>query len=105
MNREVKFNAVRVGEITVNLLADPKEVRVKAAFVDTERGDTYGWSMRSGWSEQTEQKFRAFIGALEAELEGVVFANEGGVRVEPGRIASPPVGGLGEHLGEPVPQG
>lgn len=108
--RTVKFDAIRVAEITVNVLETPAVISAKAAFVSTKTGATHGWTTCKSWSDETIAKLRELKDSMERDLANTHF--------EDGASSSSPTTssgglresfqGLGEHLGtseEPVPQG
>lgn len=107
--RTVKFDGIRVAEITVSLLEAPAVISAKAAFVNTKTGTTHGWTTCKSWSKETVEKLKELRDAMERDLAATHF--------EDGAITSSPTTasggvrdafqGLGEHLGaaeEPVPQ-
>lgn len=107
--RSAKFNAIRVAEVTLNLVEATASITAKAAFVDTVSGQTHGWTTGRSWSEETMAKVRELRESMERDLERLHFddgasspttTSGGGLRDG--------FKGLGEELGaveEPVPQG
>lgn len=108
--RTVKFDGIRVAEITVNFLEVSASVSAKAAFVNTKTGATHGWTTGKRWSDETMAKLVELREMMERDLAAIHF--------EDGSSSSSPTTssgglrdgfqGLGEHLGgteEGVPQG
>jgi hypothetical protein len=97
-----KFDGIALGEFSVNFLGPTLKMSAKAAFVGTESGATYGWTSNEQWSPETIAKLRDLQTAMEADLARIHF----GATAETQQSAAPyigqvpPVGGLGEHLGE-----
>jgi hypothetical protein len=114
--RTVLFNHIAVGELSVNFIKGPTaEIKVKAAFVNTENGKTYGWTEGAPWSKETIERLAELRHCMERDLAAVHFADaaEGspGTSIAGGSMADAPKG-LGERLGstgggsgEEVPQG
>lgn len=108
--RSVKFDAIRIAEVTINLVEQQPSMTAKAAFVNTTSGHTHGWTNGRSWSEETLAKLRELKESMERDLEKQHFDD---LSHTPGTTTSGSVTregfhGLGEHLGtttEPVPQG
>lgn len=106
----VKFDAVRIAEITVNLLEAPASISAKAAFVNTKTGATHGWTTGRRWTEATMEKLRELRESMERDLTAQHFDDGAttGVTTTSGGSPADALQGLGEHLGtgaESVPQG
>lgn len=96
-----KFNAIALGEFTVNFLGPTTKVSAKAAFVGTQTGHTHGWTNNEQWSPETMSKLGELRALMEADLAKIHFSDgrdltEGGP-VFGGQV---PAGGLAEHLSE-----
>lgn len=106
----VKFDTIRVAEITVNFLEATPAVTAKAAFVNTKTGATHGWTTGKRWSEETMIALAALRESMERDLVGQHF-DDGSVSSSATTSSGSPrdaFQGLGEHLGtaaDPVPQG
>ncbi len=108
--RTVKFNAVRVAEITITVIETPSVISAKAAFVNTETGNTHGWTTCKSWSADTLEKLRELREFMERDIAAIHFTDGA---IGPGATTSgggirETFKGLGEHLGtsdDPVPQG
>jgi len=98
--RTVKFDAIRIGELSVNFMTPPVSLSAKAAFVCTKTGATHGWTHGGNWSKETIEKLHALRESMENDLASTHFEDAFGVTTYDGM---PPVSGLGEHLGS-VPQ-
>lgn len=108
--RTVKFNAVRVAEITVSVIETPSVISAKAAFVNTETGNTHGWTNCKSWSPETLEKLRELRECMERDISAIHFVDGaiGPAATTSGGGIRESFKGLGEHLGssdEPVPQG
>lgn len=107
--REVKFNAIRVAEITLNVAEATSSITAKAAFVNTTTGQTHGWTTGRSWSEETLQKVRELREAMERDLERLHFEDgASSPTTTSGGGLRDGFKGLGEELGavdETVPQG
>ena len=107
--RTVKFDTIRVAEITVSFLESPAVVTAKAAFVNTKSGATHGWTTGKRWSDETMAKLVELRELMERDLSVTHF--EDGATSSPttsGGSVREAFQGLGEHLGtseEGVPQG
>lgn len=110
MPRAVKFDAIRVGKITVDLLTEAAaKVEVTAAFVNTQTGTTHGFTTGRQWSADTIEKLKELRTLMERDLEALHFEGEpGSTPTTGGGGLRDSFKGLGEHLGsteEGVPQG
>ncbi len=90
-----KIDALTCGEITINLMASPKALHVKAAFVNSETGATHGWTTGSAWSEVVWTRVTELCEALEDELAKLHFSSH-----EAASTAAL-AGGIGEDLESP----
>lgn len=109
--RAVLFNAVALGELTVDFTAGPSlRMQAKAAFINTENGKTHGWTTCSQWSKETVEKLAELRAAMENDIASMHFADATmatGTSTGGGSLADT-AKGLGERLGaveEGVPQG
>lgn len=95
-----RFNALALGEVTVNFMGATLTMKCKAAFVDQETGNTHAWTTSEGpWSEGTVETLRELRMRMEEDLGAIHF--EGGTVSPTARpTAGPPTGGIGEHLSE-----
>lgn len=111
--REVNFNGIAVGDLTVNFLDTPAKVVVKAAFINTKTGATHGWTTCQQWSNETMAKLKELRECLEQDLSVVHFADSSSnSAVVPATAKNGNIKegfkGLGEALGsagDDVPQG
>lgn len=101
--RTVKFNRIRVGEISVNYLNTPgaASMEAKAAFVSSTEGATHGWTTCTQWSRPVLEKLEELRALMESELERIHFAD--GSDTADGTSGPSIPKGLGESLGS-VPQ-
>lgn len=110
--RPAKFNAVSVGEISVNFIEQPSKVLVKGAFINTENGQTHGWTTCSQWSPDTVEKLRELRMLMERDMAELHFADfssavVGHSSTTGGGLINALPQGLGEALGsvgDGVPQ-
>jgi len=111
--RDANFNALALGELSVNFLEAPAKVTAKAAFINTQTGQTHGWTTCHQWSPDTIEKLRELRMLMERDLGALHFADDaGGVASSTTTTRGGALGksfqGLGEKLGsveEEVPQG
>jgi len=100
MSRLVKFDAVRVGELSVNFMSPSPALTAKAAFVSNQNGATYGWTTGGNWSQETLARLALLRESMEEDLEKAYF--DDGTGVSPTSSNLVPMG-LGEYFGG-VPQ-
>jgi hypothetical protein len=93
-----KFDAIAVGEFTVNFLGPTTKVTAKAAFVATESGFTHGWTTNESWSPETIQKLRELRQAMETDLARIHFGADAAMPGQEGLQV--PTAGLAEFLNE-----
>ena len=91
-----KFDALAIGELTVNFLGPTTKVVAKAAFVASETGHTHGWTTNESWSPETIQKLRELRQAMEMDLAKIHFGD--GVSAIATEGLQVPAAGLGEFL-------
>lgn len=106
----VKFDSIRVAEVSVSFLEATPAVTAKAAFVNTKSGATHGWTTGKRWSDETMAKLAELRAAMEKDLADQHFDDGSSVSspTTSGGGLRETFQGLGEHLGtsgEPVPQG
>lgn len=97
-----KFDGIAIGEFSVNFLGATVKMNAKAAFVGSESGATYGWTSNEQWSPETIAKLRDLQAAMEADLARIHFSATAELQqaAAPYIGQVPPMGGLGEHLGD-----
>ena len=100
MNRLVKFDAIRVGELSANFINANTSLTAKAAFVNTQSGSTHGWTNGGNWSQETFNRLQLLRESMEQDLEAVHFDDVSGAPLACSNTANT---GLGEFLGS-VPQ-
>lgn len=108
--REVKFNGIAVGEISINFMENPAKVVAKAAFINTNTGQTHGFTTCHQWSPEVIEKLRELRVLMERDVSALHFEDVGGT----GTTTTTGSGGmqqgfvgLGEKLGasdDGVPQ-
>lgn len=110
--RRVKFDAIRVGELTVNFMEAPAVVSAKAAFVSQRSGTTHGWTTCRQFSPDTIEKLRELRLLMERDIGRIHFTDDDEALSETtttdGGGKGQPSQGLGEYFGpgeDPVPQG
>lgn len=105
-----RFNGLAIGEISINYLSnitarkegDPPVLTVKAAFVNSEKGTTHGWTQGGGkhggpqWSKAVVQKAEELRELLETELAQLHFDSVGSM-ADRGDAIEPDDRGLAEH--------
>ncbi len=100
---------VVVASIDMNFLETTARIEAQAALVNPKTGGTIGWMKERNWSPTTMEKVRELRDAMEADLAKNLFEETTGdafpvTQDAPRDVAtgagSPPVGGIGEHLGE-----
>jgi len=105
-----KTTGIVVGEFTVSFLEPTAKLEAQVAFVDTTRGNTYGWTKERNWSAETMGKLKELRDAMETDIARNFFtegadAPVGSARQDTASGVGPPpaekVGGLSEWLGEP----
>lgn len=93
----IVFDGIAITTIEADILK--KSLTARAAFVDTSRGTTHGWTEGNGtiWSEETKKLFVELVGSMERDLGNLHFTStptshsrKTGIEVGPG--------GLSEHL-------
>ena len=101
----LRADGLAVARITVDFLVNPVKVHALAALIHTEGGQTLGWSEgeASTWSPETMKKLQELRDAMEGDLAGRLFhERQDGSAVTDTAPSGMNLGGLGEHLGEPV---
>ena len=94
-----KFDGLAAAEITINLLANPFQMSVKAAYVDNKTGSTCGWVEGRHWSAETVTKLNELRVALEKDLATMLFVGGTEQLATPSAPTTPALSsGLGEHL-------
>jgi hypothetical protein len=70
-----KFDAIFLGEVTLNVLAFPDvHLSVTAGYIDSKSGRRYGSMTKlGGWSPETLRKLNDFLEALEVDVAAEVF--------------------------------
>jgi hypothetical protein len=100
-----RFDALAVGEVTINLLGPTINMTAKAAFIDSVTGSTCGWTNNTQWSHETIAKMKELTLLLERDIAHNHFSGSSEVAASPvphaPNVAST---GLGEHLGDEPPQ-
>lgn len=90
----IVFDGIAITSIEGDILKH--SLTARAAFVDTRRGTTHGWTEGNGtiWSEQTKALFKELVSSMEDDMGKLHFVSS------PNRVVGSPasVGGLGEHL-------
>lgn len=108
--REVKFNGIAIGELSVNYMENPAKVVAKAAFINTQTGQTHGFTTCHQWSPEVIEKLRELRVLMERDVSALHFVDVGGTA---GTTTTGSGGmqqgfaGLGEKLGaadDGVPQ-
>jgi hypothetical protein len=96
-----KFDGIAVLELSAGL-SDPNRAKLqgKAAYVNTVTGQTHGWTSGGpgNWSKETMDLLDALRGSMEKDLANRDFDS---VQTE---MDFGEIGGLGEHVGDGVPQ-
>lgn len=106
--RSVKFDGIRVAELSVSFMEASALLTAKAAFVNTRTGDTHGWTTGRRWSAATLEKLSELRASMERDLEGMHF-EDGALTPVAGNEGLPAAfKGLGERYtgaGDEVQQG
>jgi len=102
----LKADSLVVARIEVDFLLNPVKVHALVTFVDTEGGQTLGYSNGESamWSQATMRKVQELRDAMEQDFAERLFTERQhvasiGTTAGAGGLA---VSGLGEHLGEGV---
>lgn len=74
-DERAKFNAVDLGEITINLLSAHPSVSAKYAFMNTDTGVRYGAGTRMEWGPTVVEKLQELFNAMEQEICVHVFGD------------------------------
>jgi hypothetical protein len=102
-----KFDGLAVAKISIDYLKTPIEIDVQAAFMNTETGDTHGWTRGTvAWSDETRGLLNALRVAMERDLAArhlsgadggapVAAATYTGTSRQPSGL-SEPLGALGD---------
>lgn len=105
-----KFTGIVLGQLTVDKLSKPTiQITAKAAFIDPNTGNTYGWTTAEGalWSKETLEQLNSLLVSMEQDIARVHFGDggyEAPAAVAPAAPATPKAsGGLGEHVGSDPP--
>lgn len=102
----LKFNSIAVSELNADFMKATIVLKAVAAFVDSETGETHGWSRGDGtvWSKDTLKKLQELRSAMERDLGRIHFTEDSvasnGEDKKPG-LNFPK--GIGEHLGSEAP--
>lgn len=98
-----KFDGISLGEAAFSFLGSTVHLEGKAAFVNTQTGDTHGWTKNEQWSPATIEKLAELRALMELDLGKLHLQDGGTALVTTARAASPSaeVGGLGEHFETP----
>lgn len=96
-----KISGLAVLDLTAEIRATGCTLSCKAAWVDTTRGSTHGWTKGEGaiWSKETVERLLELAAAMEMDLAALHF-NEAR---RPDAATERPLaelGGLAEHLDE-----
>lgn len=95
----ILFDGIAITTVEADILK--KSLTARAAFVDTRKGTTHGWTEGNGtiWSETTKKLFEELIGSMERDLGRLHFTSMPNMPSrETGIDLS--TGGLGEHLSD-----
>jgi hypothetical protein len=94
-----KADALAIGRITVDFLANPSKVHALAALVvESQIAQPLGWCEGSGnmWSPETLTKVRELRDAMERDMARALFATD--VLEGTSKTGVIMTSGLGEHL-------
>lgn len=97
--RTVKFDAIRIAEMSANFMTSLPSLTTKAAFVNNSNGATHGWITGGNWSPETFTRLALLRESMEQDLEAIHFEDA----AVPSTATSAPFTGLGEYL-KSVPQ-
>lgn len=101
-----KFDSVTMGDINADFKKATISLGGVAAFVDSETGQTHGWTRGEGpvWSKETMLKLQELKDSMEHDLARVHFGDDviqsNGENTRAG-LAFPR--GIGEHIGVDTP--
>jgi len=98
----LKADGLVVAKITIDFLQNPVKVHALAALVETQGGQTVGWSEGDGgvFSSETMEKLQDLRLSMEQDLAKRVFVEGHAVNSAAKRgDAGIDMGGLGEHIG------
>lgn len=96
----LKASQLAVAQMTLDLTKSPVRIEVMAAMIDPDTGNTVAWVPCRGnlWSTETQAALRTLLDAMENDIaRSVLQATSVTSRTN---VASAPLGGLGEHLGD-----
>jgi len=97
-----KFDGLALGEGSFNFLGPTTHLEAKAAFINSQTGDTHGWTKNIAWSPAVMEKLKELRALMEADL-GRIHLSGGDFASPYSAPNRPDMGGLGEHL-ETTPQ-
>lgn len=101
-----KFDSITMGDLTADFKKATISLSGVAAFVDSESGQTHGWTKGEGpvWSKDTMLKLQDLKESMERDLAKVHMSEDtiraDGDRTKPG-LEFP--SGIGEHVGVDAP--
>lgn len=109
--REAKFNGIALGELSVNFMESPAKIHAKAAFINTQTGQTHGYTTCHQWSPDVIEKLRELRALMERDVSALHFVDAVVSSASPTTTGSGGMKegftGLGEKLGsadDGVPQ-
>jgi hypothetical protein len=73
--RAANFDAIKVGELSIDFLQPTPILTAKAAFVNTQNGNTYGWTTGVHWSVETVKLVADLRASMTKDLEYVHFGD------------------------------
>jgi hypothetical protein len=93
----ILFDGIAITTIEADLLK--KSLTARAAFVNTRKGTTHGWTEGTGtiWSEETKQLMSGLVTSMERDLGNLHFTSVHSPSATPSGTPAGPAG-LGEHL-------
>ena len=100
-----RFNAIAIGELSANFTGSTIHLEGTAGFVDTETGETHGWTKGDGkvWSRTTMLKLAELREFMERDLSKLHFTDSSVENLGATEKLGLNLGGIAEHAkGEKV---
>jgi hypothetical protein len=73
--RSVHFNGIALGELSVNFLEGAPKLVAKGAFINTQTGQTHGWTTCQQWSTDTMEKMKELRLLMERDMSAQHFVD------------------------------
>lgn len=97
----VRFDGLTISNIMVDFTKQQLHIEATAAFVDSNTGETHGWTKAGGrvWSKESMQKLKELTELMERDLANLHLTETSGAPKEGSNLITRNLGGISEHIG------